>query len=59
VELKLDKRVNIKKVNLKITILKELEKLAGEFKFTEGSAADVQGNIYFRIFQTIIYISGH
>jgi len=30
-----------------ITILKEVEKLAGDFKFTEGPAADVQGNVYF------------
>jgi gluconolactonase len=30
-----------------ITILKEVEKLAGDFKFTKGPAADVQGNVYF------------
>lgn len=29
------------------SVIKEVEKLAGDFKFTEGPAADADGNVYF------------
>lgn len=34
-------------VNLESVIVKEVEKIAGDFKFTEGPAADAKGNVYF------------
>jgi gluconolactonase len=44
---KTKEKSQVKESESEITILKELEKLASEFKFTEGPAADVHGNVYF------------
>ena len=38
---------NKKEVKSESIVIKEVEKLAGNFKFTEGPAIDAKGNIYF------------
>jgi len=42
-----EKNIKNKKDESETIVVKEVEKLAGDFKFTEGPAVDSKGNVYF------------